>query len=84
MHSSTGIFGAFLSLELSRWAKARVLSTIGVVAVMVCSCMSVASAQSTFGSILGTVQDPSGAAVIACKVTIRNKGTDTQRSTVTD
>jgi hypothetical protein len=47
-------------------------------------CMNFASGQSTFGSILGTVQDPSGAAVAACKVTIKNKGTDTQRATVAD
>src|SRR5690349_19165690 len=46
--------------------------------------MGVALAQSTFGSILGAVQDPSAGAVAACKVTIRNKGTSTQRSTLSD
>src|SRR5215469_5385685 len=46
--------------------------------------LSTASGQSTFGTILGTVQDPSGAALSGSVVTIRNKGTEARRSTVTD
>jgi hypothetical protein len=46
--------------------------------------LSTASGQSTFGTILGTVQDPSGAALSGGVVTIRNKGTEARRSTVTD
>jgi len=63
--------------------KDRIALIAGVGAGLV---MSVGSAlgQSTFGSILGTVQDPSGAAVALCKVTIHNKGTSTQRATLTD
>src|SRR5215468_6251279 len=41
-------------------------------------------AQSTFGSFVGTVKDPSGAAVAGCAVTVRNLGTTAARSTVTD
>lgn len=52
--------------------------------MLVCCFMGAASGQSTFGSILGTVQDPSGAAVAACKITVTNKGTATQRSAVAD
>jgi Carboxypeptidase regulatory-like domain/TonB dependent receptor len=40
--------------------------------------------QSTFGTIVGTVQDPSGSVVTDCKVTIRNVGTDAQRAALTD
>jgi hypothetical protein len=41
-------------------------------------------AQSTFGSFVGTVKDPSGAAVAGCAVTVRNLGTAATRSVVTD
>ena len=75
---------AGFSLELSLWGKARVLSTIGLAASYILCCAGSVFAQSTFGSIVGTVQDPSGAAVAACKVTIHNKGTSTQRATVAD
>src|SRR5271170_1041398 len=84
MSSLTGIVRFCFSLELLRSSKSRVLFTIALTAVFMGLGMSVASAQSTFGSILGAVQDPSGAAVAACKVTITNKGTSTQRSAVAD
>jgi hypothetical protein len=41
-------------------------------------------AQSTFGSFVGTVKDPSGAAVAGCAVTVRNLGTAATRSVITD
>ena len=41
-------------------------------------------AQSTFGSFVGTVHDPSGAAVAGCMVTVQNKGTSARRSTLTN
>ena len=40
--------------------------------------------QSTFGSFVGTVHDPSGAVVADCVVTLTNVGTSAQRSAVTD
>ncbi len=42
------------------------------------------SAQSTFGTITGTVRDPSGAVVATCEVTATNSATSAQRSTLTD
>jgi len=43
-----------------------------------------ARAQSTFGSIVGTVRDPSGSVIQSCKVTVVNQGTSFQRATLTD
>ena len=44
----------------------------------------VAWAQSTFGSFIGNVKDPSGAAVAQCIVTIKNTATGAERSVLTD
>ena len=41
-------------------------------------------AQSTFGTFVGTVHDPSGGVVAACDVTLTNTGTSARRSTLTD
>jgi len=41
-------------------------------------------AQSTFGTILGTVKDPSGSFVPMAVVTLMNTGTNAERSTTTD
>jgi Carboxypeptidase regulatory-like domain len=41
-------------------------------------------AQSTFGTILGTVRDPSGGIVPMATVTLMNTGTNAERSTVSD
>jgi hypothetical protein len=40
-------------------------------------------AQSTFGTILGAVKDPSGSSIPMAKVTLMNAGTGSQRSTLT-
>jgi hypothetical protein len=45
---------------------------------------SLASAQSTFATIVGTVRDPSGGLLVSCVVTVENKGTSAKRSTLTD
>ncbi len=39
--------------------------------------------QSTFGTVLGTVKDPSGSLVPMAKVTLMNAGTNSERSTIT-
>jgi len=41
-------------------------------------------AQSTFGTFVGTVKDPTGSVVAECVITLTNTGTSTRRSTVTD
>jgi hypothetical protein len=46
--------------------------------------LSSALAQSTFGTFLGTVKDPSGSVVAECTITLTNTGTAAQRSTITD
>jgi uncharacterized surface anchored protein len=40
--------------------------------------------QSTYGTFVGTVRDPSGAVVPDCVVTLTNTGTEAQRSVPTD
>jgi hypothetical protein len=46
--------------------------------------MGSANAQSTFGNIVGTVTDPSGAAVTNATVTLINKGNSAKRTAITD
>src|SRR5258707_1326242 len=45
---------------------------------------SISRAQSTFGSFVGTVHDPSGAAIASCMVSVTNKGTSAKRTTLTN
>src|SRR5271170_1316499 len=58
-------------------------NTLLVLCVMAGS-LSLLSGQSTTGTILGTVKDPSGKAVATVNVQIINKGTDARRSTITN
>ncbi|MCU1259797.1 MAG: hypothetical protein JWO80_2682, partial [Bryobacterales bacterium] len=58
----------------------RLLSFI----VFIASAAGLADAQSTFGSLLGTVHDPSAATIASCKVTFHNTGTSAERSAITD
>src|ERR1043166_382906 len=46
--------------------------------------LSVAYGQSTFGTILGTVRDQSGAVIAGCVVTVENTGTSLRRAMVAD
>jgi hypothetical protein len=61
-----------------RW---RVIFAIVLIATMT---HGVAFGQSTFGTILGTVHDQSGAVMPGCAVTVQNAGTSLRRSTITD
>jgi hypothetical protein len=45
---------------------------------------TLAAAQSTFGSFVGTVRDPSGAVIGGAMVQVTNKGTSAQRTATTD
>lgn len=47
-------------------------------------CIEALPGQSTFGSFVGTVHDPSGGIVPECVITLTNIGTSAQRSAVTD
>src|SRR5439155_21583266 len=44
----------------------------------------VSPAQSTFGTILGTVRDSSGALMPGCVITVENMGTSARRSSLAD
>jgi hypothetical protein len=55
-----------------------------VLAVVFQLLVGVGWAQSTFGSFVGTVKDPSGSVVAGGNVTLKNTGTDAERTTTTD
>jgi len=63
--------------------KAVSFSALVVLALLCGLWASRASAQAVFGSILGTVTDPQGAAVVGAKITVtdQNKGTTQQTTT---
>jgi hypothetical protein len=62
----------------------RRLTTIPFVLCLLLFTASVARAQSTFGEILGSVHDPSGAVLQGAQVTLTNTGTGAARTAVTD
>jgi hypothetical protein len=70
-----------MSQILNRNRSVNILATLLVVAVLA---HVGASAQSTFGSFIGNVKDPSGAAITQCVVTIKNTATGSVRSVITD
>jgi len=53
-------------------------------AALILLCAVSGWAQSTFGSFLGTVRDPSGAVIVKATVSITNAGTSAKRSVSTD
>src|SRR5215831_1852317 len=55
-----------------------------LVVVLIASVTNLALGQSTFGTILGTVRDQSGAVMPGCVITVENAGTSARRSTITD
>ncbi len=57
---------------------------VWVLCALVLSTLSITYAQSDYGSITGFVRDPSNALVPNAKVTIKNEGTDEQRSATTN
>jgi len=60
------------------------LRRLALLCVLAAWASCAAWAQSTFGSFIGTVKDPSGALVAQAKVTVTNTGTGAQRSLLTD
>lgn len=59
----------------------RILQAVLIFGFLLCTS---AFAQSTFGTILGTVKDPSGNVVVGAKILLTNTGTAAQRAAVTD
>ncbi len=43
----------------------------------------ISHAQTSYGSVVGTITDPSGASVVGAKVTLKNNGTDSTQTTTT-
>ena len=72
-------------LALVRFGKLqRTVCTIQAVLVLGFLFCTSAFAQSTFGTILGTVTDPAGRAVVGAQIVLTNQGTSSQRTVVTD
>ena len=74
----------FLPLWLRDRRRMRFPSRLGLVAFSVLTFCQASFGQSTFGTVLGTVKDPSGASVRTAKVDLVNTGTSAARSTVTN
>ena len=62
----------------------RIAARLLPVCLLVVLAAGIAPAQSTFGTILGTVRDSSGALVAGAQVTLRNSGTTATRTMPTD
>src|SRR5205823_5873453 len=54
------------------------------ITLLILAIATMASAQSTFGSFVGTLRDPSGAVIGGAMVQVTNKGTSAQRGVITD
>jgi hypothetical protein len=71
---------SFLSAE-RRWLRCVLCSTFAITCLLtVCGA---SYGQSTFGTVLGTVKDPSGSLIPTAKVDLANAGTNAKRSTIT-
>ena len=64
------------------WSRLAFCLTLAIACIALLAPASFA--QSTFGSVLGTVKDPSGSAVPKATVEITNVGTNAKRSVVTN
>jgi hypothetical protein len=62
----------------------RAVHTIQAVLILGFLFCTSAFAQSTYGTILGTVKDPAGRAVVGAQILLTNQGTSAQRTEVTD
>ncbi len=60
------------------------LATVAALFLLFSFCLPAAHGQAVFGSILGTVTDPSGAAVANAKVTVTDEGKGTTEQTTTN
>ncbi len=65
-----------------RWMRSVFHLALAIVCVL--AFCQASYAQSTFGTVLGTVKDPSGSLVPMAKVTLMNTGTNATHSTVTN
>src|SRR5437868_14049442 len=65
-----------------RWARGALRLALAIGCVLGLSLASYG--QSTFGTVLGTVKDPSGSAVPMAKVSLMNTGTNVEHSAITN
>src|SRR5215469_2878214 len=69
---------------MTSFLSVRVFGRVSLVVCLALVLAGRASAQSTFGSILGTVHDSSGAVIAGAQLTLLNTGTQGERSATTD
>jgi Carboxypeptidase regulatory-like domain/TonB dependent receptor-like, beta-barrel len=81
MSSARSQHAVLLMSHDCRWTRLVVRFTVAVSCVVAFGSLSYG--QSTFGTVLGTVKDPSGSLVPTAKVDLLNTGTSATRSTVT-
>src|ERR1700733_8416310 len=75
-----------LSMSAYSLSKGRIARFgFSAIAAIICALApsGVANAQSTFGTVLGTVRDPSGSVIPKAKVQLINTGTNAKRETET-
>src|SRR5271165_3145649 len=60
------------------------LKALVLISILILLSCCLTFGQSTFATIVGTVRDPSGGTVATCKVTLVNKGTAAQHTTVSN
>src|ERR1700733_9214582 len=70
-----------------RWLRSTWIRSVFHLALAIAGVLAfcqASSAQSTFGTVLGTVKDPSGSLVPMAKVELKNTGTNATHTTVTN
>jgi hypothetical protein len=82
--SSAFSFSNLLSLIASRRRGIRLASSLTLAVLCLLAWVSASYGQSTFGTVLGTVRDPSGSAVPKATVELTNVGTNAMRTETTN
>src|SRR6202795_4416711 len=78
---NTSLIKRVVSLEFYGRRGARFASHIALVVLCSATFFRVTYSQSTFGTVLGTVKDPSGSTIAKAKMELLNTGTNAVRST---
>src|SRR5277367_5590161 len=78
------MLAAILSGSIPGPSQNRISRLLACVAIALLLCCGLASAQSTTGTVLGSVKDASGAAISGATVKLSNTGTNSVRTTTSN